>query len=91
MDFNQINKKITSNGYRRSGRRTEFDNDGNVCTIHDYECQKGYDMISVYADESDSVTAIEYTKVQLDRETRKFSQSVVKIGSMNELFKYIGA
>lgn len=90
MDFNQVSKKISSSGYRRTtSARTILDDEGNVQKVYDYECVKGFNMFSVYLDESGTVIAVEYTKVNFDRETRKLTPVVTKIDSMKLLNLYL--
>lgn len=86
MDFNQVSKMISSSGYKRTtSARTMMDDEGNIQKVYDYECIRGFDMFSVYLDESGMVIAVEFTKVNFDRETRKLTPVVTKIDSMKSL------
>lgn len=86
MDFNQVSKMISSSGYKRTtSARTMMDDEGNIQKVYDYECIRGFDMFSVYLDESGTVIAVEFTKVNFDRETRKLTPVVTKIDSMKSL------
>jgi hypothetical protein len=89
MNFEQVDEKISKNGYRRhTGVRTITDEDtGLTQKIYDYEHRKKLDMFSVYVNEYGSVDSIEFTRVNFSRETGKYSQVVTTINSLNELNK----
>lgn len=90
MNFNQINDKISANGFRRSATaRKMYDEEGNLRQIYDFEHRKKLDMFSVYTDEFGAVLYAEYTKVNFDQQTRKFSQQVYRISDMKELSRYV--
>lgn len=90
MDFNQVSKMISSSGYKRTtSARTMMDDEGNIQKVYDYECIRGFDMFSVYLDESGTVIAVEFTKVNFNRETRKLTPVVTKIDSMKSLKLYL--
>ena len=89
MNFEQVNEKISSNGYRRhTGVRLAYDEvTGAETKIYDYEHKRKLDMFSVYVNEYGSVDSIEFTRVNFNRETGKYSQAVTTIKSLNELNK----
>ena len=91
MNFNQISDKVSANGFRRCTRTHEMrDDEGNLIQIIDFEHRKKLDMFSVYLDEFGGVLYAEYTKVNFDQQTRKFSQKVTRIENMKELAHLIG-
>jgi hypothetical protein len=89
MNFEQVDSKISKNGYRRhAGTRTEFDEEtGTTMKVYDYEHKRKLDMFSVYVNEYGSVDSIEFTRVNFNRETGKYSQAVTTIKNLNELNK----
>ena len=90
MNFNQVNDKISANGYRRNATaRKMYDEEGNLQQIYDFEHRKKLDMFSVYTDEFGAVLYAEYTKVSFDQQTRKFSQQVYRINDMKELSRFV--
>jgi hypothetical protein len=90
MNFNQVNEKISSNGYRRrAGVRKFYDDDYNLIKAYDYEHRKKADMFTVYTNEFDSVEYIEFTKIIMNRETGGISQQVFKIDTFSGLAKYL--
>lgn len=91
MNFNQINDKISANGFRKSTTvRKMYDEEGNLQQVYDFEHRRKMDMFSVYLDEFGAVLYAEYTKVNFDQQTKKFSQQVHRIDNMKELARYIG-
>lgn len=90
MNLKQISDKVSEKGFRRSTvARKMFDNDGNLLQVYDFEHRKKLDMVSVYQDEFGAVLYIEYTKVNFDQQTRKFSQRVSRIDNMKELMRFL--
>jgi hypothetical protein len=89
MNFEQVDEKISKNGYRRhTGVRSITDDEtGLTQKIYDYEHRRKLDMFSVYVNEYGSVDSIEFTRVNFNRETKKHSQAVTTIKNMNELNK----
>ena len=89
MNFEQVDKKISKNGYRRhTGVRTITDEETGITQkIYDYEHRKKLDMFSVYVNEYGSVDSIEFTRVSFNRETGNYSQVVTVISNLNELNK----
>lgn len=89
MNFEQVDEKISKNGYRRhTGVRTIMDDEtGLTQKIYDYEHRRKLDMFSVYVNEYGSVDSIEFTRVNFNRETGKYSQAVTTIKNLNELNK----
>ena len=89
MNFEQVDEKISKNGYRRhTGVRTITDEETGITQkIYDYEHRRKLDMFSVYVNEYGSVDSIEFTRVNFNRETGKYSQAVTTIKSLNELNK----
>lgn len=87
MIFNQVNDKISENGYRRhASTRSMYDETtGTEMKIYDYEHKRKLDMFSVYVNEFGGVETVEFTKVDFNRETKKYSQSVKVITNINEL------
>lgn len=92
MNFDQVNDKITKNGFRRhAGTRTNYIEETNIVQkVYDYEHRKKLDMFSVYTNEFGSVESIEYTKVAFNPETRKYSQNVTIINNLADLNKILG-
>ena len=90
LNFSQLNDKITGNGYRRKATtRNMWNEDGTLTKMYDYEHRKKLDMFTVYTDENERVLYAEYTRVDFDRETRKFSQEVYRIDNTASLAKYL--
>jgi hypothetical protein len=91
MNFSQIDSKISANGYRRkaSSRKVYNDETGAITTIYDYEHRKKLDMFSVYVNEYGSVDSIEFTAIEFNRETRKYTQKVSTVTSLAEFNKLI--
>ena len=90
MNFEQVDKKITTKGFRRSaGIRRIYDDEGFEQKVYDYEKRRGFDMFSVYLDEYDSVVEVEYTKIAFNRETGKYQQNVISIKDFKELNKVL--
>jgi len=89
MNFEQVDSKISKNGYRRhAGTRTEFDEEtGTTMKVYDYEHKRKLDMFSVYVNEYGSVESVEFTRVDFNRETKKYSQNVQTITNLNDLNK----
>jgi hypothetical protein len=89
MNFEQVDEKISKNGYRRhTGVRSITDDEtGLTQKIYDYEHRRKLDMFSVYVNEYGSVDSIEFTRVSFNRETGKYSQAVTVISNLNELNK----
>lgn len=87
MNFEQVNEKISKNGYRRhAGTRTIYDEEtGNEMKVYDYEHRRKLDMFSIYVNEFGGVESVEFTKVDFNRETGKYSQAVKVITNFNEL------
>ena len=92
MNFEQVSEKISANGYRRRTSASEMYNeeDGSTLKIYDFEHRKRQDIFSVYVNEYGSVEYIEFTKVDFNRETREYSQQVIRIDNIKELNKYLG-
>ncbi len=90
MNFNQMSDKISANGFRRSTTaRTMYDDEGNLQKVYDFEHRKKLDMFSIYTDEFGAVLYAEFTKVNFDQRTRKFSQQVHRINDMKELMRFL--
>ena len=91
LNFNQLSDKISANGYRRNATARHIDNeDGTRTTIYDFENRKKLDMFTVYVNEFGAVELVEFTKVDFDRDTRRYHQTVSKIQNTAELAKYLG-
>ena len=90
MNFNQISDKISANGFRRSTTaRTMYDEEGNIQKVYDFEHRKKLDMFSIYTDELGAVLYAEFTKVDFNQQTRKFSQQVHRINDMKDLMRFL--
>ena len=90
LSINNLTGKFSEAGYRRNAYpRTISDNEGNPIKVYDFEHKRSYDMFSVYLDENDNVLFIEFTKVDCDRVTHKFSQKVTRIDSEKLLGKFL--
>lgn len=89
MNFEQVDEKISKNGYRRhTGVRAITDEETGITQkIYDYEHRRKLDMFSVYVNEYGSVDSIEFTRVNFNRETGKYSQAVTVISNLNDLNK----
>lgn len=92
MNFEQVNEKISNNGYRRhTGVRSVYDEDsGATQKIYDYEHKRKLDMFSVYVNEFGGVESVEFTRVDFNRETGKYSQSVKIVNNISELNRILG-
>lgn len=90
MTFKQLSLKLYDKNYRRntSARMTEDEN-GNLVKIYDFEHKRRLDMFSVYLDEFDQVLYAEFTKVELNRSTNKFSQQVTKLTNNAMIEKFL--
>ena len=91
MNFEQVDTKIANNGYRRhAGTRTNYvEETDTIQKVYDYEHRKKLDMFSVYVNEYGSVDCVEFTKVNFNPETRKYSQEVTTIENIAELYKIL--
>lgn len=87
MNFEQVNERISNNGYRRhTGVRTTYDEmTGAEIKIYDYEHKRKLDMFSVYVNEYGGVESVEFTRVDFNRETGKYSQTVTSITDIKAL------
>lgn len=91
MSFSQLSEKISDKGFRRcTSARTIYDEDGNTIKVYDFEHRKKLDMFSVYLDEFGVVLYAEFTKVDFDQQTKKFSQQVTRFDNDIKLNKYLG-
>lgn len=92
MNFEQVSEKISASGYRRRTAPSVIENESGdgIIKIYDFEHRKKQDMFSVYLNEFDSVEYIEFTRVNFNRETREYSQQVIRIDNIKELNKYLG-
>lgn len=89
-NFNQLSDKISNKGFRRNTvARTMYDEEGNTIKVYDFEHRRKLDMFSVYLDEFDQVLYAEYTKVDLNQQTKKYSQQVTKLTSNAMIEKYL--
>lgn len=89
-NFNQLSDKISNNGFRRNtATRTMYDEEGNTIKVYDFEHRRKLDMFSVYLDEFDQVLYAEYTKVDFNQQTKKYSQQVTKLTSNAMIEKYL--
>lgn len=90
MNFNQMSDKISANGYRRSTTaRTMYDEEGNLQKVYDFEHRKKLDMFTIYTDEFGAVLYAEFTKVDFNQQTKKFSQQVHRINDMKDLMRFL--
>lgn len=89
MNFEQVDGKITKNGYRRhTGVRIITDGEtGLTQKVYDYEHRKKLDMFSVYVNEYGSVEMVEFTKISFNREAGRYSQTITTISNIGELNK----
>ena len=87
MNFEQVNEKISSNGYRRhTGVRLAYDEvTGAETKIYDYEHKRKLDMFSVYVNEQGAVESVEFTKVGFNLATKQYSQAVTTITNIKDL------
>lgn len=89
-NFNQLSDKISNKGFRRNAAaRTMYDEEGNTIKVYDFEHRRKLDMFSVYLDESGQVLYAEYTKVDFNLQTKKYSQQVTKLTSNSMIEKYL--
>ena len=89
-NFNQLSDKISNKGFRRNTvARTMYDEEGNTIKVYDFEHRRKLDMFSVYLDELDQVLYAEYTKVDLNQQTKKYSQQVTKLTSNAMIEKFL--
>ena len=89
-NFNQLSDKISNKGFRRNTvARTMYDEEGNTIKVYDFEHRRKLDMFSVYLDEFDQVLYAEYTKVDLNQQTKKYSQQVTKLTSNAMIEKFL--
>ena len=90
MNFNQLSDKVSNKGFRRNtAARTIYDEEGNTIKVYDFEHRKKLDMFSVYLDEFDQVLYAEYTKVDFNQQTKKFSQQVTKLTTNAMVEKFL--
>ena len=89
-NFNQLSDKISNKGFRRStAARTMYDEEGNTIKVYDFEHRRKLDMFSVYLDEFGQVLYAEYTKVEFNQQTKKFSQQVTKLATDKMIEKFL--
>ena len=89
-NFSQLSEKISNKGFRRNtAARTMYDEEGNTIKVYDFEHRRKLDMFSVYLDEFDQVLYAEYTKVDLNQQTKKYSQQVTKLTSNAMIEKFL--
>ena len=90
MNFQQLNKKILDKNFRRTTyARTFNDEEGNTIKVYDFEHRRKLDMFSVYLDEFDQVLYAEYTKVNFNQQTNKYTQQVTKLTSNAMIEKFL--
>lgn len=90
MNFNEISDKVSASGFRRSTAAHKiYDKEGNQLQVYDFEHRKKLDMFSVYTDENGGVLYAEFTKVNFDQQTKRFSQQVHRINDMRELSRFV--
>lgn len=90
MNFQQLNKKILDKNFRRTTyARTINDEEGNIIKVYDFEHRKKLDMFSVYLDEFDQVLYAEYTKVDFNQQTKKYTQQVTKLTNNAMVEKFL--
>jgi len=90
-NFTQLSDKISNKGFRRStAARTMYDEEGNTIKVYDFEHRRKLDMFSVYLDETDQVLYAEYTKVDFNQQTKKYSQQVTKLTNNSMIEKFLG-
>ena len=90
-NFNQLSDKISNKGFRRNTTaRTMYDEEGNTIKVYDFEHRRKLDMFSVYLDEFYQVLYAEYTKVDFNQQTKKYSQQVTKLTSNAMIEKFLG-
>ena len=89
-NFNQLSDKISNKGFRRNtAARTMYDEEGNTIKVYDFEHRRKLDMFSVYLDEFGQVLYAEYTKVDFNQQTKKYSQQVTKLASNTMIEKFL--
>ena len=89
-NFNQLTNKISDKGFRRkTTARTMYDEEDNIVKVYDFEHRKMLDMFSVYLDEFNQVLYAEYTKVDFNRQTKKYSQQVTKLTNNAMIEKFL--
>lgn len=89
-NFNQLSDKISNKGFRRNATaRTIYDEEGNTIKVYDFEHRRKLDMFSVYLDEFGQVLYAEYTKVDFNQQTKKYSQQVTKLTSNAMIEKFL--
>lgn len=90
-NFNQLSDKISNKGFRRNAAaRTMYDEEGNTIKVYDFEHRRKLDMFSVYLDEFGQVLYAEYTKVDFNQQTKKYSQQVTKLTNNSMIEKFLG-
>ena len=90
MSFNQLSEKISNKGFRRcTSARTTYDENGNTIKVYDFEHRRKLDMFSVYLDEFGVVLYAEFTTVDFDQQSKKFSQQVTKFTSDAMIEKFL--
>ena len=87
MNFDQVDEKISKNGYRRhAGTRTNYNEETGVMQkVYDYEHRRKLDMFSVYVNEYGAVESVEFTRVDSDRKTGKITPVVTTISNISDL------
>lgn len=89
-NFSQLSEKISNKGFRRNtAARTIYDEEGNTIKVYDFEHRRKLDMFSVYLDEFDQVLYAEYTKVNINQQTKKYSQQVTKLTNNTMIEKFL--
>jgi hypothetical protein len=89
-NFSQLSEKISNKGFRRNtAARTIYDEEGNIVKVYDFRHRRKLDMFSVYLDEFDQVLYAEYTKVDFNQQTKKFSQQVTKLTTNAMIDKFL--
>lgn len=89
-NFNQLSDKISNKGFRRNAAaRTMYDEEGNTIKVYDFEHRRKLDMFSVYLDEFGQVLYAEYTKVDFNQQTKKYSQQVTKLTTNAMVEKFL--
>lgn len=90
MSFSQLSDKISDKGFRRcTSARTIYDEEGNTIKVYDFEHRRKLDMFSIYLNEDGQVLYAEYTKVDFNQQTRKFSQEVTKLTNSYMIEKFL--
>lgn len=89
-NFTQLSDKISDKGFRRStAARTMYDEEGNTIKVYDFEHRRKLDMFSVYLDEFGQVLYAEYTKVDFNQQTKKYTQQVTKLTNETMIEKFL--